>query len=270
MDALLNAIPMGTDPMFIRGFLELERLGVFTVAMTFAMDLMCLPYVLRLLKDTPKLYLKGWMMNLLNNLILGPLIFLYPLRLVQLKNCDPAETSQFEWFSYSGSGWCPTNHSYTDEALRCMGVLACQAIGYYLGHKFMHTRQGYWMHRFHHLFNKTVVPSTANAVTFWEYAVAYMLPIFVGKILFAPSMRSLFAAGWIISINNLLIHTPMLHEASEKLPEWCVSTWGHLDHHRVLTKHYAAPTINLDYFIDRWSAPKTAKAWSPPKAAKAA
>merc|ERR1712194_146720 len=55
--------------------------------------------------------------------------------------------------------------------------------------------------------------------------------------------------GYIISATNLLIHTPMLHELSEQLPEWIVTTCSHTEHHRVLSAHYAATTLNIDYFV---------------------
>ena len=44
----------------------------------------------------------------------------------------------------------------------------------------MHTRAMYWAHRFHHRFNSHVSPTTANAVSIAEYAVAYMLPFIAG------------------------------------------------------------------------------------------
>ena len=55
-------------------------------------------------------------------------------------------------------------------------VLWGHSIGYYCGHRWMHTRRMYWAHRFHHRFNVVVVPVTANAVSVAEYALAYMAP----------------------------------------------------------------------------------------------
>merc|ERR1712046_204679 len=57
------------------------------------------------------------------------------------------------------------------------------------------------------------------------------------------------AAGWTISLTNILIHTPILHDFSDKYcPDWIVSTCSHGEHHRVLHGHYAAPTLNVDFF----------------------
>ena len=43
----------------------------------------------------------------------------------------------------------------------------------------------YWDHRFHHRWNKYVVPVTANAVSLAEYVIAYMLPFIAGAALVA-------------------------------------------------------------------------------------
>ena len=65
-------------------------------------------------------------------------------------------------------------------------------------------------HRFHHAFAKHVTPSSANAVSVVEYVYAYMLPFVVGCALCAPDERALLVAVAVVSVNNLLIHTPRL------------------------------------------------------------
>ena len=120
----------------------------------------------------------------------------------------------------------------------------------------------YWAHRFHHRFNVFVVPVTANAVSVAEYAIAYMLPFIVGAHLLHPDRVSMWLAVGVVSLNNLLIHTPMLADASAKLVPWLfVSTADHLEHHKRLTAHYAAPTFSVDrilaYFVgqpESWGA----------------
>jgi sterol desaturase/sphingolipid hydroxylase (fatty acid hydroxylase superfamily) len=102
----------------------------------------------------------------------------------------------------------------------------------------MHLKALYNAHRFHHRFNTHVAPSTANAVSFSEYALAYMLPFIVGCLVLRPDGVALFAAVSVISLNNLLIHTPALEAASRWLPALFVSTADHLDHHRRLTTNY--------------------------------
>jgi hypothetical protein len=94
------------------------------------------------------------------------------------------------------------------------------------------------------------VPVSANAVSLAEYAVAYMLPFVVGSAFLRPDRLSMFIAVGIISFNSLLIHTPVLADTSAKLVPWLfVSTADHLEHHRRLTKHYAAPTISVDRLL---------------------
>jgi sterol desaturase/sphingolipid hydroxylase (fatty acid hydroxylase superfamily) len=129
-------------------------------------------------------------------------------------------------------------------------ILLGHSIGYYCAHRWMHTRRMYWAHRFHHKFNTYVVPVTANAVSLAEYALAYMLPFVVGSAILKPDRLSLFVAVGIISLNNLLIHTPWLADLSAQLvPWWFVSTSDHLEHHKRLTTNWAAPTISIDRLL---------------------
>ncbi|KAL1518882.1 hypothetical protein AB1Y20_003158 [Prymnesium parvum] len=131
-----------------------------------------------------------------------------------------------------------------------IGLLLVHALGYYLAHFAMHTKSLYWAHRFHHRFNTHIVPMAANAVTFSEYVIAYMLPFIVGCLLFNPDVPALFGTASVISFNNILIHTPGLDELSRRIvPWWGVSTYDHTEHHRRLTTNYAAPTINIDKIL---------------------
>ena len=62
-----------------------------------------------------------------------------------------------------------------------------------------------------------------------------------------PRRLSLFVGVGIVSVNNLLIHAPILDDLSAALvPWWAVSTSDHLEHHKRLTTHWAAPTISID------------------------
>jgi hypothetical protein len=65
-----------------------------------------------------------------------------------------------------------------------------------------------------------------------------------------PDRWSLFVGVGIISFNNLLIHTPSIADLSARLvPWWGVSTADHLEHHKRLTTHYAAPTVSIDRLL---------------------
>ena len=72
-------------------------------------------------------------------------------------------------------------------------------------------------HRFHHAFAKHVTPSSANAVSVVEYVYAYMLPFVVGCAVCAPDERALLAAVAVVSVNNLLIHTPRLEVINQSI-----------------------------------------------------
>merc|ERR1719409_986091 len=77
-----------------------------------------------------------------------------------------------------------------------------------------------------------------------------MFPFVAGSALLRPDRLSLFVAVGVISFNSLLIHTPVLADASARLVPWLfVSTADHLEHHRRLTKHYAAPTFSVDRLL---------------------
>ena len=131
-----------------------------------------------------------------------------------------------------------------------LAIIVGHSIGYYCAHRWMHTRSMYWAHRFHHRFNVYVVPVTANAVSPAEYAIAYMLPFIVGAQLLRPDRLSMFLGVGVVSLTNLLIHTPWLADASARLVPWLfVSTADHLEHHKRLTSHYGAPTISVDRLL---------------------
>merc|ERR1712087_103775 len=178
-------------------------------------------------KNGVRLYAQAVAANLLNNGVLGPIAYYM--------------VSQ-RWMRHS----LPWPHS-----LAMIGaMLVGHCIGYYAAHRWMHTRTMYWAHRFHHRFNTNVSPIVANAVSLTEYTIAYMLPFIMGSAILQPDRLSLLIAVGIISINNLLIHTPGLSDLSTLLvPWWAVSTADHLEHHMRLTTHWAAPTISIDRLL---------------------
>lgn len=257
----VGGVPFWEDRLFRLALHEIFRVSYGTLLVTLVLEVFCIRATIRVLKTKPKLYFQGVAMNILNHFVIAPFIFAGALRyyVMAMHGCTNDRNSKdFDPLDFDFS-YCQMPNRYM-SGVKCVCVLLTQAIGYYLAHKMMHRKEYYWMHRFHHQFNSVVVPSTANAVSPAEYGLAYMLPIFVGTVLFLPDLPALLAAGSIISLNNILIHTPMLHELSERLPPWCVTTSAHTEHHRVLTKHYAAPTINIDYFVEKlWGSTPTTK-----------
>jgi sterol desaturase/sphingolipid hydroxylase (fatty acid hydroxylase superfamily) len=131
-------------------------------------------------------------------------------------------------------------------------ILLVHSILFYSAHYLFHSSpELYQHHRFHHRFNTYVPPMAANAVSPTEYIVAYILPFTVPMPFCRPDPISLRISVAIVAITNVLVHTPKLDELSQiYLPEWLVSTHDHLEHHRKLNTKYAAPTINIDYFVE--------------------
>ena len=117
---------------------------------------------------------------------------------------------------------------------------------YALAHRAMHRVPPLRpLHRFHHKFQTTVMPSSANAVSHGEFIFAYMLPFVVGAKMTCPSEGSLAAAACIVSACNLLVHTPSLRRV--RWPAFLVSPEKHLMHHSDRRRVYSAPTIDWEY-----------------------
>ena len=130
-----------------------------------------------------------------------------------------------------------------------ISILMIHSVGYYGVHYAMHKAPFLQpIHEFHHRFEKTLVPSIGNAVSMEEFILAYMAPFIFGAYLLRPNEISFIIPIKIIALLNLLIHC----QEAERLSfvKWWVSPKNHIDHHRYRYKHYAAPTINWDYFIE--------------------
>ena len=161
----------------------------------------------------------------------------------------------FGWTLYTiaSVNFCPVDKELEtfERMYSVFSILMVHSICFYSAHRAFHTYPSlYKHHRFHHRFNVHVPPMAANAVSATEYIVAYILPFIVPMPFLRPDTFSLQASVAIVSITNVLVHTPKLSELSEKyLPECLVSTSDHLEHHRKLNTKYAAPTINVDYFV---------------------
>ena len=179
-----------------RGF----QVALCTLTLTGFLELFCASNtVASLLKTTPGLYRACVRANLVNNLAIGP----------------PTYALATEFFVYkSDPGY---SYSLLRSALATVGLVVTHALGYHYAHSQMHRPQMYWAHKFHHAFAKHVTPSSANAVSVVEYAYAYMLPFVVGCAVCAPDERALLTAVAVISVNNLLIHTPALEVFDEQL-----------------------------------------------------
>lgn len=109
-------------------------------------------------------------------------------------------------------------------------------------HRMMHKCK--WIrpiHRFHHRFSTNVTPSVANAVSPLEFVIAYMLPFAVGATILRPTESALDASVAIVSMFNLMVHDPNLHNVP--WPTLFVPPSIHLGHHKTREPHYSAPTL---------------------------
>ena len=162
----------------------------------------------------------------------------------------------FGWTIYVSAAtiFCRDTEEVTssDRIIFVITILFVQSVLFYVVHRAFHSNPNWYRHhRFHHRFNTFVVPMTANAVSVVEYIFAYMLPFTIAMPFVRPDTLSLRLSVGIVSVTNLMIHTPKLGEISEQfMPEFLVSTNDHLEHHRKLNCKYAAPTINVDYLLE--------------------
>jgi len=121
---------------------------------------------------------------------------------------------------------------------------------YYLVHKSFHTTNSVrGAHYFHHKFDNLMLPSVGNAVSKREFLMAYIFPFYMGAIIIPCNEASLFCSVAIIALLNMAIHC----KEFEELPwiAWLVSPKKHITHHIERTKHYSAPFLDLDEFLEK-------------------
>jgi sterol desaturase/sphingolipid hydroxylase (fatty acid hydroxylase superfamily) len=135
------------------------------------------------------------------------------------------------------------------KQLQCIvGIVLLEGVFYTLVHKAFHDYKCLWfMHSFHHKFNHVILPSTANAVSIYEFVIAYMLPITVGTCIMGADRVSAVIAAGIIGMTSMLIHTPF--QLSTRLPTFLVSTSDHFEHHRKYTTNYSAPLVHVERIL---------------------
>lgn len=133
------------------------------------------------------------------------------------------------------------------RGLDALSIVTIHSALYTIAHKCMHKLaclRG--IHRDHHKFKKVVVPSAANAVSLQEFLFAYMSPFCVATVLLRPDVVALNSAVAIVSVCNLLVHSPHLRET--EWPACFVAPAEHLEHHATRKSAYSAPTWTWDAF----------------------
>tara|TARA_E500000178_G_scaffold182425_1_gene181017 strand:+ start:903 stop:1544 length:642 start_codon:yes stop_codon:yes gene_type:complete len=142
------------------------------------------------------------------------------------------------------------DHStYSIQYGNVLGILMIHGIGYYIVHRSMHVvsfLRKY--HNFHHEFDEYIMPSIGNAVSTEEFLTAYIAPFILSAYILHPNETSFVIPIALISIFNNIIHCKELENV--EWSKYFVAPKQHLEHHSVRTKHYAAPIVNLDYFLE--------------------
>jgi len=127
-------------------------------------------------------------------------------------------------------------------------ILLIQNLGYYLVHKLFHKSRLYKFHKFHHKFDKRLIPSLGNAVSITEFVLAYMIPFIIGAYVTHPSELSMIIPLFLVAILNMSIHCQEFNNI--EYPGFIVSPREHSIHHEQRNKHFAAPVLNLDKILE--------------------
>jgi len=166
--------------------------------------------------------LDGWALAAVNLLVLGPVAYAWAHR----------------WLVPCAAWW--------RRALHVGGIVTVHAGLYAVVHKAMHKVAALRpIHRDHHRFQETVLPSAANAVSAQEFLLAYMTPFWAAARWLRPDPQAFAVAVGIVAACNLLVHAPHLTDAS--WPSCLVHPRDHLEHHRSRAPHYSAPTWSLHF-----------------------
>ena len=227
--------PFSVDVELLQHASKGIELSFWTFVLTIVLELWSLDTVKKVLEQKgagSALYNAAVIANVRNHFILGWPVYVVAAKLFCRKEEEEEQNAS--------------------ERMRAvLSILFVHSLGFYAAHRAFHTNPKlYRHHRFHHRFNTNVPPMAANAVSSVEYIVAYIIPFVAGLPFVRPDTLSLRLGVAIVSLTNLMIHTPKLCELSDLfLPEWLVSTSDHLEHHRKLNTKYAAPTFNIDYFV---------------------
>jgi sterol desaturase/sphingolipid hydroxylase (fatty acid hydroxylase superfamily) len=236
---LYTSLPPPLQVKAALGIREGLELATVTILLTAVLEVASLPSARGVWKQSggPALYRKSLFFNFRNHYLYG-----VPVTAVAYTCfCLGDDDVEFTWLRFAVKTWA---------------VVLFHAVAYYQVHKLFHTSaQLYQFHKFHHRYNAHVPPVSANAVETVEYLVAYVIPFAAAALVVRPTTSELKLAVAVISVFNLLVHTPRLEAAAAKLcPPWWVSTADHMEHHRRLTVHYASPTLNIDWIVTRCNA----------------
>ena len=202
-------------------------LGFFAYLLGFIMDTtISNSSFLKIMEKTPKLMIEAYQKIQINLLVISPVIYMV------------------------NDHFLINHENNLINYRHVSSLLLIHHIGYYLIHKSMHQiRFLRCYHDFHHLFNKVLCPSIGNAVSHTEFLFAYVLPFVMGGYIIKPNEITFVIPIGLISVFNNIIHCNELRNVPW-LP-FLVSPDMHIKHHEIRDKHFSAPILNLDYFIEK-------------------
>lgn len=220
-------------------FLTGMELASVTILVTILLEVYSMETAVAVCKKDKKFYFLAVTVNFINHYCYGIPVYICA-SLLFVRDVDESYNAYFVIF-------------------QILAILFLHSLCYYEAHKTFHSCPGYYKyHKFHHRFNTHVPPMSANAVGFVEYLFAYILPFAVAAAIVRPYATSFRWTIYIVSMTNLSIHTPKIEAWSERhIPSFWVSTHDHLEHHRKLNVHYAAPTMNIDWVIKKFTSMRT-------------
>ena len=159
-----------------------------------------------IVKSNRLLYIKGQAANTLNLLGIGPVLY-GGIRSLVLRGTEALYLSDI-------------------EVSKLALILASQNLGYFISHRAFHmTPKLYRFHKFHHRFDRVLIPSLGNAVSPTEFIVAYMLPFAAGALATLPNEITFAVAIYIVGLLNMTIHCQEMNAI--KYPEFIVSPKKH-------------------------------------------
>jgi len=226
------------------------RLMTYLVAITILLELLSFRTARALYKKNQTLYMQAWMFNFVNHYVLAiPGYIMLRLWLVQ---DDDKATSEDVVVTTTVAATAATSIKILQILWQVLRITIVHSLGFYQVHKTFHSHpQLYKYHKFHHSFNTLVPPVSAAAVSPVEYMTAYLFPFLLAVLLFPSIQARAFSVSVLfMGFFNVVMHCPPLeHYYDAFAPDWIVGTGDHLEHHKRLQCHYAAPTLDIDYFV---------------------
>ena len=211
-----------TLPLPIRALVA----NVTMLITTTVFELACWQEVKKFYAKNPKLYLSAWWTNVVTISIVNVAMYI----VVATYLVDKTPNTMYQ------------------RALKFVGIILTHNVWYYHAHRAFHEVKGlYWMHSYHHKFNNIVLPSSANAVSIWEYSIAYVFPFLLAGWMLKPDQITMLLTLKSLHLANLNIHFPLT--LKKKLPWFLVSSSDHKRHHIKLKTDYGAPILFTDRIL---------------------